>query len=182
MRQLTTIESIKTGDSRFVSTEINDNRIIPMIIESEQLDIKNQIGNDLYVDLLQYVNSSEEDKKNFPDYSTLLDGGFYDYVSDCGENGSRYLKGLTNTVNYFVWARLVKYNQFNVTRFGVVRKKDEYSENVGYEELNRLYLDTMAIAKGYLNDCILYLKSNREKFPKFKKTYLRNMLNIQVIR
>lgn len=88
-KHLTTVENIK-NDTRFVSSYIEDKRIEPLIKESEQINIKNQIGDTLFLDLLDYVEA--DDKSSFPDYSILLNGGTYE--DKCNE--TRSLNGVYN--------------------------------------------------------------------------------------
>lgn len=177
MKHLTTIENIKNSN-RFVSNKIDDVRIEPYIDESQQMDIKPVIGDALFIDLINYVNA--EDKTGFPDYSVLLGGG--EYMSDiCGNRGKRMFKGLVESLNYYVWARIVKNNNFTVTRFGIVNKTDQYSANAELKERLVLEKDALAIADRYLRECIDYLNANRDKFPLFNRARIKNRLNISII-
>ncbi len=177
-KHLTTSENIKATAARFVSNKIDDSRIDPYIDESEQMNIKSQIGNALFIDILEYINA--DDKTPFPDYSVLLDGGIYE-ADVCGENEKRQFKGLIASLNYYVWARLVKNNNYTSTRFGTVNKTDPYSVNAELKEKLALEKDALSIADRYLSECIDYLKANRSKFPLFKKGKQKNRLNISII-
>lgn len=174
MKHLTTSEKIKAG-SRFVSRSLDDSRIEPYIGESEQMNIKHQIGEPLFVDIMDYVNA--EDKTAFADYSLLIDGGAYEDA----KGNKRSFAGLVQTLNYYVWARIVKNNNYTVTRFGTVNKADSHSENAQLSERLVLEKDTLSIADTYLSECIGYLKANKDKFPLFEKGVQRNRLNINII-
>lgn len=57
-KQLTDVDSVKTT-IRPMSTHVDENKIIVYIDESQQQDIKNALGDNLFIDLLRYVNRSE---------------------------------------------------------------------------------------------------------------------------
>lgn len=178
MVHLTTIDNIKKS-TRFVGQYIDDKRIEPYIGESEQMDIKRQIGDSLFLDLLRYVEAT--DKTLFPDYSTLLNGGVYTCRSSCGITEEKSFKGLIEALNYYVWARLVKNNNYTLTRFGFVNKTEDHSANADLKERLVVEKDTLSIADQYLLDCINYLRSNKEKFPLFRSSERKNRYRIKVI-
>lgn len=179
MKHLTTIDNLKSSSSRFISNKLDDGRIEPYIDESEQIDIKSQIGDSLFLDIIDYINA--EDKSPFPDYSLLLNGGVYE-MKDCrGNTEKRSFKGLIESLNYYVWSRIVKNNNYSVTRFGTVTKSDPYSANTELKERLAVEKDALSIADRYMSECINYLVANRLKYPLFKKGKQRNRLNITII-
>lgn len=179
MKHLTTIDNLKSSSSRFISNKLDDGRIEPYIDESEQINIKPQIGDSLFLDILDYINA--DDKSTFPDYSILLNGGIYE-MKDCrGNEARRSFKGLTESLNYYVWSRIVKNNNYTVTRLGTVNKSDPYSANAELKERLAVEKDALNIADMYLSECIEYLKANRSKYPLFKRGKKRNRLNISII-
>lgn len=173
-KHLTTVEKIK-NDTRFVSSHIEAIRIEPLIKESEQINIKNQIGDALFLDLLSYVEA--EDKSSFPDYSILLNGGTYE--DKC--NDTRSLNGLIETLNYYVFARMIKINDFVMTRTGYKVKQDQHSDRPDLKDRLAQEKDALSIADSYMTECLLYLKNNRSKFPKFKKGKQRNRIVGRII-
>lgn len=168
-KHLTTIDNIKK-DIRFVSSHIEDSRIEPLIKESEQLNIKNQIGDALFLDLIDYIQA--EDKSSFPDYSTLLYGGTY----QDGCNQTMSINGLIEALNYYVYARMIKINDYVMTRTGFKLKNDQHSDRPYLNERLAQEKDTLSIADAYRDECIQYLKSNSELFPKFKRGKVRNRI------
>lgn len=143
------------------------------------MNIKPQIGDALFLDILDYINA--DDKSTFPDYSCLLNGGVYE-IKDCrGNTEKRSFKGLIESLNYYVWSRIVKNNNYTVTRFGTVNKSDPYSANAELKERLAVEKDALGIADKYMSECIDYLKANRSNFPLFKRGKKRNRLNISII-
>lgn len=177
MKHLTTIENIK-GNVRFVSKTLDDKRIEPYITESEQLNIKSQIGDALFIDLLEYVAAT--DKTSFPDYSTLLNGGIYESTV-CRTKEKRSFEGLIQCLNYYVWARIVKNNNYTLTRFGMVNKEEQHSSNAEFKERTIIERDALSVADKYLADCLLYLSAKKEEFPLFRKGIMKNRLAIKII-
>lgn len=179
MKHLTTSENIKSTAARFVSSKLDNSRIDPYIDESEQMNIKSQIGDALFINILEYVNA--DDKSSFPDYSLLLNGGIYQ-VNTCNNDlENRSFKGLIESLNYYVWARFVKNNNYTPTRFGLVNKTDQHSQNAELKERLVVEKDALSIADKYLSECIDYLKANRDKFPLFKRGKQKNRLGIKII-
>lgn len=173
-KHLTTIENIRTN-TRFVSKYLDDSRIDPYIEESEQINIKHQIGESLFIDLLDYVKS--DDKDSFPDYSKLLDGSTY--TDSCGLK--RSFLGLVECLNYYVWARIVKNNNYTVTRFGTVNKTDNYSQNAELKERLVLEKDALSIADKYLSECIDFLNANKTAYPLYKRGKQVSRYNIKIV-
>lgn len=183
MNHLTSSDNIKLTAARFVSSKLDDNRIDPYIDECEQINIKSQIGESLFIDLVDYVNA--EDKSGYPvEYDTLLNGGTYE-AEICGSNYKRQLNGLVKSLNYYVWSKIVKNNNYTVTRYATVTKVDDYSKNAELKERLVLEKDALTVADKYLMECIDYLKAKSDKFPLFNisgsKPKFNNRLNIKII-
>lgn len=178
MINLISVDDFK-NNTRFVSNVLDTKRIDPYIVESQEFDIKDQIGDALFIDLLAYVN--EENKDNFPsEYQTLLNGGIYE-VDECKGKYQKSFKGLKETLLYYTWARVVKHNNYTLTRFGFTNKQDDYSKNAELKERLVEEKDALSIADKYLSDCLSYLGSNKDKFPKYNKGHQGNRLNIVIV-
>lgn len=171
---------VQSSDVRFVSNKIDNSRVAPYIDESEQLDIKNQIGESLFIDLLDYVGA--DDKTGFANYNLFLYGGTYEYETNQGTRAKKQIKGLIHALNYFVWARLIKNNNFTATSFGLVQKITDNSEPVSFKERNDVYGDALDIAQKYLGECIIYLKIHAKDFPLFKREYKKSTFDFKIIR
>ena len=183
MKHLTTPDNIR-NDVRPVSKHLDDSRINIYIKEAEQLNVKSRIGDALYIDLIKYVNANDEELLGFPtEYKKLLHGGNYFANGKCeGEEGDKNFVGLIETLNYYVYARIVKNNNETVTRLGFNEKNDDYSSSAELKKQLAAEKDALSVADGYMSDCIDYLRANSKNIPKFKKAgKAKNRLRISII-
>ena len=137
--------------SREISQHVDQKKIEKYIRESELLDIKKTLGDELYLDI-----KSNQDK-----YKLLIEGGEYD---NCGHK--ECFQGLRSALAYYTYARIVKNGDNNVTRFGLVQKDSEYSSGVDFKEKLMAYNDAFSIGDSLLHECIRYL--NATKNPLYK--------------
>lgn len=170
MQHLTTPDNIRKN-ARSVASNLGDNRIDPYIEEVEQRIVKPRIGHELFIDLLEWVNAT--DKTQFPkEYDTLMDGGYYNAVI-CGNTEKRLFKGLQTAINYYVYAKILKNNSLNVTRFGNVFKDDEHSSPIDPKIIFAAEKDALQVADGYMSECIDYLNVTKN-ITKFKRAGKQN--------
>jgi hypothetical protein len=179
VKHLTTPDDIRKN-VRPVSAHLDDERIWVFIDEAEQLNVKPRITDALFIDLLEWTES--EDKSAFPEaYEILMNGGIYESSIHCG-TVKKIFKGLRLTLEYYVYAKLVKHNDENVTRFGYMQKEDEYSSRPDLRIKLAAEKDALSVADGYMADCIDFLESNKENIPLFKKPGIaKNRLRISII-
>lgn len=159
--QITNPDTVKTS-IRYISSNIDNTKIEAFIEESQSLDIKNALGDNLYIDLMRYINKSENYVKN-EYYDNLIAGGIYEYCSHSYE-----FSGLKKTLCYFVYARLVKHGDGVITRFGFVNKQDPNSAKSEFKEKLAEYTDAFRIAEEYMNECLNFIKRNKSNFPKWE--------------
>lgn len=150
---LTTPDDVRNF-TREVSKQVDDKRIYAYIRESENIDIKNALGDAFFIDL----------KENQEKYELLLKGGVYE--TDCGEK--KVFSGIKAALNYYTYARIVKNGDWNVTRYGFVSKESEYSSRPDLKEKITAYNDAFSIADQYLKECVKYLQDNNIKYPLYK--------------
>lgn len=130
--------------SREISAHLDHEKIETYIRESENIDIKSALGDDLFLDV----------KENPDKYLLLLDGGTYE--SKCRKK--KIFAGLRVALAYYAYARIVKNGDGNVSRFGFVNKEGEYSRHTEFKEKMMAYDDACSVADRYLKECVLYLK------------------------
>lgn len=114
------------------------------IEEAELQDVKSILGDALFFDIVDHQEK----------YALLLDGGTYEYKGE-----KRGFSGLKCALAYYAWARMVKSSVNHLTRFGFVSKNDDYSRPVEWKERQVAYNDAYAVADGYMQECMEYLKS-----------------------
>lgn len=137
--------------ARSMSTNIDKSNIETFIDESEQLDVKPAIGDQMFIKLLEGIS-----------FGRLMNGGRYE------SNGKSYMfSGLKKALAYYVYARLVKNGNGVQTRFGFVQKDDEYSSKSDLKERIAAYNDAFFIADKYLKECLRYMEANPTVFPEY---------------
>jgi hypothetical protein len=136
---IASINDIK--DIRPIADNIPLSRITVYLKEAESLYVIPAFGASLF----KNISDNQEN------YTTLLDGGFYD-------NDKHYFEGLRKSIAYIAYSKMILNQDFNVTAFGTMFKNSEYSEHSNEKTLLRISNDALAIGVRYLDDCLDYLK------------------------
>lgn len=140
--------------SRGMSVHVDEDKIETYIRESESIDIKSALGDALFIDVKEYPEK----------YELLLDGGTYE--DKCGEK--KIFMGIKTALAYYTYARIVKNGDFNVTRYGLMQKEDEYSSRPDIKEKVMAYNDAFSIADRYLKECVWFLEEKKDDYPLYK--------------
>ena len=125
------------------------------ITEAQECDIRPNIGDDVYADVLKSLEAADDK------YKTLLDGG--EFLDACGRK--RLFVGLRKTLAYYAYARIVKSGSNLQTRYGFVNKNDEYSMNVEFKQRHQAYTDAFAVANQLMTECLSYMRTDKDLFP-----------------
>ena len=168
MNHIITPEEVKEY-GRAMSSHVDKNVLDSLIRETENVDIRPALG------VLFFQNLVQADREE-PFVKLLLNGGYYPYVYDPTFDATfqqpavvldAHFQGLKAAVAYYVQARLVKTNDNQITRFGVMQKDSEYGTRPSFAERNAQYNDLCAVADQYLRDTLEYLSIYRERYPLF---------------
>lgn len=141
------------------------NRIEPYIQEAEKLNILPQIGSSVYrwLDETDFngngpwpfiTASGRQVLLTKEQCDAILFGGYYQ--SDC-ESG--HSMGLVAAAAYYAYARAVLDNQVNVTSFGVVKKRTEFSEPVEATTLIQVSREAKKLGDEVTREVVAMLKS-----------------------
>lgn len=150
----------------------------PYIEEAQNINVKPKIGDALLIDLKKFVESAT----GLPDYNILLNGGIWTASGQCGKDAEYEMLGLKTALAYYTFVRMTWQSGFNLSRSGMVEKLDQYSANVEDKRRKTAANENLSIADAYMAECLLYLKNNRDKFPKFpSNTRQRNNIRFRVI-
>lgn len=140
-------------------------RIEPYIREAEQLNILPQIGADVY----RWFDETDFEAAGPWVYTTpagrqvhvtkqlaeeLLYGGYY-----AGACGSEHSMGLVAAAAYYAYARAVLDHQVNVTSFGVVKKRSEFSDPVDATTLIQVSREAKKLGDEVTREVIGHLKA-----------------------
>lgn len=127
---------------------VDKNKLIAYISETEHLYIKPTLGTTLFLKLL--------DEESHDDSMTkLLDGGIY---NDRQDNAQSFV-GLKTTIAYYVYAQNVMSGDFQSTRYGMVVKDGDFSNRISSKERSDCYNNTLEVANAYLRECVKYCTS-----------------------
>ena len=157
---------------RPISTHYDDTRIEMFIPEAEQLDVKPILGEQMYIDLLEAQTGTTLSVNQV----LLLDGGIYTV-----ENRKYIFKGLKVAISYFVYSRLIRNADGQLTRFGFVDKNLNESDRPQLKEKLVAADDAAKSGNAYLNEVLQLIKLNDmdEVYvhpDKSKRTYTINAI------
>lgn len=123
--------------------------MLSFINEAQLQNIKPVIGDSLYIDLLDALTVLMNPANQV--YTLFLDGAIYQY------NEVDYMfAGLRFALNYYAYARIVKFGDGNVTRFGFVTKEEQNSSRPDIAEKQMEYKDASKTSR-YGWDCIRFV-------------------------
>ena len=126
-------------------------RIMPYVTEAQDLDIRPFLGDPLYYAFIEGVLASPQTEI----YTDLLNGK--EYVKD---DHTIYFCGLKTVIAYFAYARFVKNQSAQVTRFGITKKVTDYSEPISDEKVADMSGEARSNAMGYLSQVETFLDEN----------------------
>ncbi len=141
------------------------NRIEPYINEAESLNILPQIGAAVYrwLDETDFTGPGPW-VFSVPDgravtitkeqHNALLFGGYYD-----GPCQSGHSMGLVAAASYYAYSRAVLDNQVNVTSFGVVKKRTEFSDPVDSSTLVQVSREAKKLGDEVTREVIEHLRA-----------------------
>lgn len=168
MNHIITPEEVREY-GRAMSQHVDKKVLEALIQETENMDIRPVLG------VVFFQNLVEADRE-VPFIKLLLNGGYYPHIFDPTFDATfqqeaivldAHFQGLKSTVAYYVQAKLVKTNDNQITRFGVMQKDSEYGTRPSLAERNDQYNDLASIADQYLRDTLEYLNIYRERYPLF---------------
>lgn len=147
------ITTSKIKEIRPISDNIDSvDRLDPFIIEAQDLDIRPFLGDPLFYDLVKNVQLQK--------YIDFLNGKEYEY-----DDNMIFFDGLGIVIAYFAYARFIKHQGVNITRFGIVKKINDTSEPIPQETIEALEGAARSTAVAYLNQCEKFLDSNMITYP-----------------
>lgn len=157
MDHLITVEEVRAL-GRPISPQIDSEKLLSYIYETERLSIKPVIGDRLFSRILEKIQPDKEKLADDDPVKILLDGGEY---TD-GNGQFHMLSGLRMAMSYFVYAQYVMDGDLQLTRAGVVVKDGAYSSHVSSKERSDSYNNALTIAQGFMSEVKEYL---RHAFP-----------------
>ena len=155
-----------------ISANINaTKKLFPYVIEAQQFDLKELIGDAFYLDLVNDFNGSP----SLSVYSDLWNGCEWTYA------GITYRhEGLKSVLVYFSYARYAMNANEEETAFGIVNKTDQYSSRVSEKTILRKVDSARAGAMAYFTDVKKFLNDNSTDYPLWVRCCKKDTGNIIV--
>ena len=153
MRTLLTIAQLKKY--RSISDYCKVDALNPFVNEAAIVELRNLLGKPLYAKVIEDISPL-----NYP----LLEP----YIEP--------------VLAYYSYARWLSKQQVNVTAFGVVQKRTDFSDAVDEKTLMRLVGEAREMAKVFEKDLIEYLNENATTYPEWKQTCVKRSPNAGAIR
>lgn len=151
MRNLITAKEVALL-ARPISSGTSETKIETYIKEVEQLYVKPIIGVEMFIDILS------REAEELPRPIALLLGGDNSFV------------GLKVAVAYYAWARIVKNNSVNVTRFGAVVKNDEHSHSIDFKSILKIHDQAIEYADRCMAEVVAFIGEHSGDYPLYAGT------------
>jgi hypothetical protein len=150
-------------ENKFLTQNLDDRDIDPVITEAQEFDIKPIIGAAMYLDMMNNLTASK--------YIELLDGKIY---TPNGEADAIYFSGLKMALKYYVYARLLVVNGVKSTNSGFVQKTLENSERISGTQLTQMIAQTRSGAKVYETEVRDFLCNYSAIYPLYCEGVRKN--------
>lgn len=132
---------------KVIALNVSDDRISPYIDEAELLYVIDRIGAELYEAL---INRTDESTILGINYNDLMNGCYY-----TDSNGVRqHSAGLINAISYLAFSRFVRYQNINITPFGVTLKTSLDSEKVEDKTIQSASMEAFNTGMQFLQESI----------------------------
>ena len=140
-----------------ITSNINTvKRLDPYIREAQEFDLRRFLGEELYIDLIDDLDASP----SLETYGDLVTGSTYT------KDGITYQHdGLKPVLVYFTYARYLENAGVASTNFGVVQKKNEFSDPIDEKRTGRLISQARSGAIVYQARVERYLNDHSTDFP-----------------
>lgn len=150
------------ADFREISANIPEEKINIFIREAQSVEARGFLGQDLWYEMQKDWNATDFATAK---YNDLWFGT--DYTNSKG-NTIRF-NGYMNAVVYFTYARFIKQQQMNVSRFGLESVQSDISEDVSNAHIRSKEKDALQVAFGYQKDAQTFLQDKKDTYPAWDK-------------
>lgn len=141
-------------ESKFLTQNLDDRDIDPVISEAQEFDIKPVLGPAMYLDMINNLNAAK--------YVELLEGKTY---TPNGSANPIYFSGLKMVLKYYVYARLLVTDGVKSTNSGFVQKTLENSERISGSQRTQMIAQTRSGAKAYEDELRAFLCNYPSIYP-----------------
>jgi len=142
------------AENKFLTQNLDDRDIDPIIAEAQEFDIKPVLGAAMYLDMMNNMTATK--------YIELLDGKQY---TPNGSADAIYFNGLKMVLKYYVYARLLVVDGVKSTNSGFVQKSLENSERISGSQRTQMIAQTRSGAKAYEDELRAFLCNYPDIYP-----------------
>ena len=139
MRNLLTIAQLKKY--RAISDYCKPEALQPFVNEAAIIELRNLLGKPLYNKVVEDISPI-----NYPALEPLIEP----------------------VMAYYTYSRWLSKQQVNVTAFGVVQKRTDFSDAISEKTLMRLVGEAREVAKVFEKDLTDFLNENVEQYPEWR--------------
>jgi hypothetical protein len=148
MRTLLTITQIKKYKT--ISDFAPSEKVNTFVNEAQFIELRNVLGQGLFDKVVENISPL-----NYPELDIQIEP----------------------MLAYYSYARYLSQNQVNATAFGVVQKRNEFSEPTSEKTLMRIVGQAREMGKAYERELIKFLNNNKENYPEWESTCERKEPN-----
>ena len=135
-------------NNKYLSQNLDDRDIDPIIDEAQEFDLKPVLGRELYLDLITNYTETK--------YQELINGKTY---TPTGFTSSIQFQGLKEVLKYYVYARMIVLDGVKSTNSGFVMKTLENSERVSSTQRTQMIAQARSGAKAHEDEMIIFLNN-----------------------
>jgi hypothetical protein len=125
------------------------------VLEAQELDLRPLLGIDLYIALVEDFEASP----SLATYSDLWNGSTYDILTKKFKH-----EGLIPVLAYYTYARYIQNSGVNSTPYGLVEKKNDFSQPTSEKTIARKISQAQSGAKAYWERTRKYILDHPEIF------------------
>lgn len=150
-------------NNKYLSQNLDDRDIDPIIDEAQEFDLKPVLGRELYLDFITNVTATK--------YQDLLNGKTY---TPTGSTSPIEFKGLKEVLKYYVYKRMIVLGGVKSTNSGFVLKTLENSERIPATQMAQMIAQAASGARAYEDDMVLFLNNFHTTYPLWKCSLRKN--------
>ena len=150
-------------NNKYVSQNLDERDIDPVIDEAQEFDLKPVLGRELYLD---FINNVTVEK-----YDELLNGKTY---TPTGYTSAVRFEGVKEVLKYYVYARMVVLDGVKNTNSGFVQKTLENSERLSGTQRTQMIAQARSGAKAHEDEMIFFLNNFYTDYPLWQCSLRKN--------
>ena len=150
-------------NNKYVSQNLDERDIDPVIDEAQEFDLKPVLGRELYLDFINNVTVTK--------YDELLNGKTY---TPTGYTSPVRFEGVKEVLKYYVYARMVVLDGVKNTNSGFVQKTLENSERLSGTQRTQMIAQARSGAKAHEDEMIFFLNNFYTDYPLWQCSLRKN--------